>query len=114
MPVFTFMGSSLLRNDDQYSFQVITQTIDSVIPPLIQVSTTKQTTTTNINKKYNRLWIQLNHLLFSLMQQQQQQQHTCTYTSQQNKHTCIIECVYTSQHLSLSFSLSLVWFLGSH
>ena len=37
MPVFTFMGSNLLRNDDQYSFQIITQTIDSVIPPLIQV-----------------------------------------------------------------------------
>ena len=39
MPIFTFMGAHLLHQDDQYSFQVITKTIDTVIPPLITVST---------------------------------------------------------------------------
>ena len=37
MPIFTFMGAHLLHQDDQYSFQVITKTIDTVIPPLIMV-----------------------------------------------------------------------------
>lgn len=35
MPVFTFMGASILRQDDEYSAHVIIQTIDSVIPPLV-------------------------------------------------------------------------------
>ncbi len=38
MPIFTFMGASVLHHDDQYSFRVITKTIDSVIPALIQVN----------------------------------------------------------------------------
>ena len=33
------MGAHLLHQDDQYSFQVITKTIDTVIPPLITVRT---------------------------------------------------------------------------
>ncbi len=37
MPIFTFMGANIMRQDDQYSFQVITKTIDTVIPALIQV-----------------------------------------------------------------------------
>ncbi|KAI5291138.1 snoRNA-binding rRNA-processing protein utp10 [Ascosphaera aggregata] len=36
MPIFTFMGSSVLRKDDEYSALVIDQTIDQVVPPLIQ------------------------------------------------------------------------------
>lgn len=35
MPVFTFMGSSVLRQNDEYSAHVIDQTIREVIPPLI-------------------------------------------------------------------------------
>lgn len=35
MPIFTFMGANILRQDDEYSAHVITQTIDSVIPPLV-------------------------------------------------------------------------------
>ena len=31
------MGAHLLHQDDQYSFQVIAKTIDTVIPPLITV-----------------------------------------------------------------------------
>ena len=31
------MGSNILRRDDPYSLQVITETIDTVIPPLIKV-----------------------------------------------------------------------------
>ncbi|KAJ5623539.1 hypothetical protein N7490_012144 [Penicillium lividum] len=36
MPIFTFMGSSVLRKDDDYSVSVIDQTIDHVVPALIQ------------------------------------------------------------------------------
>jgi U3 small nucleolar RNA-associated protein 10 len=35
MPIFTFMGSSVLRQNDEYSAHVISQTIREVIPPLI-------------------------------------------------------------------------------
>lgn len=35
MPIFTFMGSSVLRHNDEYSAHVISQTIREVIPPLI-------------------------------------------------------------------------------
>lgn len=39
MPIFTFMGASILRQDSLYSFQIITKTIDTIIPPLIKVYT---------------------------------------------------------------------------
>ncbi|CAL4064974.1 unnamed protein product [Meganyctiphanes norvegica] len=40
MPIFTFMGtSSLFRRDDSYSFQVIHQTIKSIVPTLIKCET---------------------------------------------------------------------------
>lgn len=35
MAVFTFMGANVLRQDDNYSFQVIQQTLEKVIPPLV-------------------------------------------------------------------------------
>jgi U3 small nucleolar RNA-associated protein 10 len=35
MPIFTFIGSSVLRQNDEYSAHVIDQTIREVIPPLI-------------------------------------------------------------------------------
>lgn len=35
MPIFTFMGSSVLRQGDEYSAHVINQTIKEVVPPLI-------------------------------------------------------------------------------
>lgn len=39
MSIFTFMGTSLLRRDDSYSFQVIHQTIQSIVPVLIKCET---------------------------------------------------------------------------
>lgn len=36
MPIFTFMGNSVLRQSDDYSAHVINQTVKEVIPPLIQ------------------------------------------------------------------------------
>lgn len=36
MPIFTFMGSTVLKKDDDYSVSVIDQTIDQVVPALIQ------------------------------------------------------------------------------
>jgi len=37
MSIFTFMGSTILRRDDSYSFQIITQTIKTIIPALMQM-----------------------------------------------------------------------------
>lgn len=37
MPIFTFMGSNIMRLDDTYSFQVINKTVQAVIPALIKV-----------------------------------------------------------------------------
>ena len=37
MSIFTFMGASIMRQDDSYSFQVISRTVETVIPALIQV-----------------------------------------------------------------------------
>jgi U3 small nucleolar RNA-associated protein 10 len=36
MPIFTFMGTTILRQSDDYSAHVVDQTIDSVIPPLAE------------------------------------------------------------------------------
>lgn len=36
MPIFTFMGSSVLRQSDDYSAHVINQTVKEVVPPLIK------------------------------------------------------------------------------
>ncbi|CAL1294382.1 unnamed protein product [Larinioides sclopetarius] len=38
MSIFTFMGSSLVRQDDSYSFQVISQTIETIVPSLLAAS----------------------------------------------------------------------------
>ena len=37
MSIFTFMGMSVLRQDDTYSFQIIKRTVESIIPALIKV-----------------------------------------------------------------------------
>jgi len=38
MSIFTFVGSNLAQHDDVYSFQLITRTVDTVIPALITAS----------------------------------------------------------------------------
>ncbi|ORY38605.1 hypothetical protein BCR33DRAFT_720629 [Rhizoclosmatium globosum] len=38
VPIFTFMGANVLRRDDDYSFHVIQQTLEAIIPPLIKKS----------------------------------------------------------------------------
>ena len=35
MAIFTFMGTNVMRQDDNYSFHVIQQSIETVIPPLV-------------------------------------------------------------------------------
>ncbi|RMX40131.1 hypothetical protein pdam_00002238 [Pocillopora damicornis] len=42
MSIFTFMGASVVRQDDSYSFEVITKTLDTVIPALIQAGEKQQ------------------------------------------------------------------------
>ncbi|KAI5796993.1 armadillo-type protein [Pyronema domesticum] len=36
MPIFTFMGATTLRQDDEYSAHVIEQTVQRIIPPLVK------------------------------------------------------------------------------
>ncbi|KAK5990077.1 U3 small nucleolar RNA-associated protein 10 [Cladobotryum mycophilum] len=36
MPIFTFMGTSVLRQSDDYSAHVVAQTIKEVVPPLVE------------------------------------------------------------------------------
>ncbi len=43
MPIFTFMGATMLRQDDEYSAHVINHTIHQVIPPLVQSLRKKNT-----------------------------------------------------------------------
>ena len=38
MSIFTFVGGGLLQQDDNYSLQVITTTVQTIIPALLQVS----------------------------------------------------------------------------
>lgn len=42
MDIFTFMGSSVVRHDDAYSFQIITNIISSIIPTLTKLNETKK------------------------------------------------------------------------
>ncbi|XP_068676688.1 HEAT repeat-containing protein 1-like isoform X1 [Montipora foliosa] len=42
MSIFTFMGASAVRQDDSYSFEVISKTLDTVIPALIQAGEKEQ------------------------------------------------------------------------
>ena len=37
MSIFTFVGGGLLQQDDNYSLQVITTTVQTIIPALLQV-----------------------------------------------------------------------------
>lgn len=37
MEIFTFMGTSVLRHDDAYSFQIITKIIETLIPVLVKL-----------------------------------------------------------------------------
>ncbi|XP_033103567.1 HEAT repeat-containing protein 1-like [Anneissia japonica] len=41
MSIFTFMGAHLLRQDDNYSFQVIQRTVQTIIPTLVKASDTE-------------------------------------------------------------------------
>ncbi|KAI9591544.1 hypothetical protein BDF19DRAFT_454726 [Syncephalis fuscata] len=43
MPVFTFMGASVLRQDDNYSFHIIQQTLEKIIPPLMATNSRQNT-----------------------------------------------------------------------
>lgn len=39
MSVFTFMGDTILKQDDAYSFHIISRILETVIPALVTVST---------------------------------------------------------------------------
>ncbi|KAF8626030.1 hypothetical protein AX15_005120 [Amanita polypyramis BW_CC] len=47
MPVFTFMGSNVFHRDDTYSFKVVQQTIESIVP--VMVSSLKHTHTNKLD-----------------------------------------------------------------
>lgn len=37
MSIFTYMGANIMRQDDTYSFQIIANTLDTVVPEIIKV-----------------------------------------------------------------------------
>lgn len=41
MDIFTFMGSSVVRHDDAYSFQIITNVISAIVPTLTRINENK-------------------------------------------------------------------------
>ncbi|PPR01672.1 hypothetical protein CVT24_001501 [Panaeolus cyanescens] len=47
MPVFTFMGSNVFHRDDSYSFKVVQQTIDGIVP--VMVSSLKKAHTNSLS-----------------------------------------------------------------
>nr|XP_033791447.1 HEAT repeat-containing protein 1 [Geotrypetes seraphini] len=47
MPIFTFMGANIMRLDDMYSFHVISRTMLTVIPALIQADSGDSADTTD-------------------------------------------------------------------
>ncbi len=40
MSIFTFVGGGLLQQDDNYSLQIITTTLQTIVPALLQVRRT--------------------------------------------------------------------------
>ncbi len=54
MSIFTFMGESILCYDDGYSFEVIKQTISSIIPPLMKVRDAPSATDSGSNLGMSR------------------------------------------------------------
>ncbi|XP_075718875.1 HEAT repeat-containing protein 1 [Rhinoderma darwinii] len=56
MPIFTFMGASVMRLDDSYSFQVISKTVQTVIPALVQAGEdTSKETKDNVEKVVEKI-----------------------------------------------------------
>lgn len=38
MAIFTFMGSSVARLDDEHSVKIVTQVVDTIVPALVKVT----------------------------------------------------------------------------
>ncbi|RDD43642.1 HEAT repeat-containing protein 1 [Trichoplax sp. H2] len=49
MSVFTFMGANIMKHDSAYNFQIINQTIDAIIPPLLESNTLESQMKIEIN-----------------------------------------------------------------
>ena len=56
MPVFAFMGSSLLRQDDSYTFDVINKTLESIVPTLVKVIENRPNSAKNENERILHLY----------------------------------------------------------
>ena len=56
MPVFAFMGSSLLRQDDSYTFDVINKTLESIVPTLVKVIKNRPNSAKNENERILHLY----------------------------------------------------------
>ncbi|KAF9221723.1 hypothetical protein BS17DRAFT_710411 [Gyrodon lividus] len=48
MPIFTFMGSNVFHRDDSYSFRVVQNTIDSIVPVMASSLKTKHSSGLNL------------------------------------------------------------------
>ncbi|XP_029695501.1 HEAT repeat-containing protein 1 [Takifugu rubripes] len=55
MPIFTFMGSNIMRLDDAYSFRVINKTVEMVIPALIQARRLSDDSSSHVDAVVTRI-----------------------------------------------------------
>ncbi|KAL1459635.1 hypothetical protein WDU94_011599 [Cyamophila willieti] len=52
MPIFTFMGNSILRLDDAYSLQIINKVIENVVPVILTASNKKSKLTSDTEESH--------------------------------------------------------------
>jgi hypothetical protein len=50
MAIFTFMGTTVMRQDDNYSFHVIQQSLSTVIPPLVSSAAASHANKTSVEE----------------------------------------------------------------
>lgn len=52
MSIFTYMGANIMRQDDMYSFQIITKTLHTIVPEIVKVSKYKHSSPTPPGEKF--------------------------------------------------------------
>jgi hypothetical protein len=50
MAIFTFMGTTVMRQDDNYTFHVIQQSLETVIPPLVSSAAASQANKSSVEE----------------------------------------------------------------
>ena len=67
MPLFTYMGASVLTQDDNYTFQVIQKTVESIIPSIIESGSTVKSVLDIFVKSINNIPVHRRVHLFQVL-----------------------------------------------